>query len=59
MIRLNQMMMGVLVGVGCLILGIQNTPKFWHQFQLWQHSGVSREQSTDDGKVTLYGKDCY
>ncbi|MGG6267776.1 hypothetical protein ACQ4M3_12415 [Leptolyngbya sp. AN03gr2] len=58
MIRLNQLMMGFSVVVGCLIIGIQNTPKLWHQFQLWQHSGVTCEQSTEDGKATRYGNDC-
>ncbi|MBD1855649.1 MULTISPECIES: hypothetical protein [Leptolyngbya] len=58
MIRLNQMMMGVSVAVGCLIFGMQTTPQLWHQFQLWRNQGVSCERSTDDGKATFYGQDC-
>lgn len=58
MIRLNQMIMGVSVAVACLIVGIQNTPQLWHQFQLWRNEGVSCEHSTDDGKAMHYGKDC-
>jgi hypothetical protein len=58
MIRINQLMMGFSVGVGVMIITIQNAPKLWHSFQLWRNHGVVCERSTIDGKQTRYGDEC-
>jgi hypothetical protein len=56
--RLNQLMMGFYVGVGCLIVAFQTAPKAWHQFQLWRNQGISCERRTDQGWKMFYGGDC-
>jgi hypothetical protein len=58
MIRINQLMMGFSVGVALMILVLQNGPKLWHNYQLWQNQGISCERSRQGSKKMLYGNDC-
>ncbi|NJK52862.1 MAG: hypothetical protein HC936_08595 [Leptolyngbyaceae cyanobacterium SU_3_3] len=53
MIRINQLMMGFSVGVALMVLALQNAPKLWHNYQLWQNQGISCERSSQGRKKSF------